>query len=68
MEITSTGILCDGEPVDVGFVMANPGKPLTIFTDTDCDGENDAFVTVDTSQGRLGDVRRRRQLPRRRRG
>ena len=65
MEITSTGIVCDGEPVGVGFVMGNPGEPLTIFTDTNCDGENDGFVTIDTAQGRLGDVRRRRQLHRR---
>ena len=50
MEITSTGILCDGEPVGVGFVMGNPGEPLTVFTDTNCDGENDAFVTIDTSK------------------
>ena len=67
MEISSTGVLCDGEPVSNGFVMANPGKTVTIFSDTDCDGENDAFVDVDTSQRRLGDVRRRRQLHRRRR-
>ena len=43
MEITSTGIVCDGEPVGVGFVMGNPGEPLTVFTDTNCDGENDAL-------------------------
>ena len=29
MEITSTGIVCDGEPVGAGFVMGNPGEPLT---------------------------------------
>jgi Carboxypeptidase regulatory-like domain/TonB-dependent Receptor Plug Domain len=50
MAITSTGILCDGEPVSNGYVMANPGRVATIFSDTDCDGENDAFVDVDTSQ------------------
>jgi hypothetical protein len=49
MAITSTGILCDGEPVSNGYVMANPGRVVTIFSDTDCDGENDAFVDVDTS-------------------
>jgi hypothetical protein len=49
MEITSTGIVCDGEPVGAGFVMGNPGQPLTILTDTDCDGENDALVTIDTA-------------------
>lgn len=50
MEITSTGVVCGGEPVGAGFVMGNPGEPLTVFTDTDCDGENDAFVTIDTSR------------------
>ena len=50
MEITSTGIVCDGEPVGAGFVMGNPGEPLTIFSDTNCDGENDAFVTIDTGK------------------
>jgi len=34
---------------DSGFVMANPGKNLTYYTDTDCDGESDGFVTIDTS-------------------
>ena len=65
MEITSNGILCDGEPGSVGFVMANPGDTLTVYTDTDCDGENDGFVDIDTSRRRLGAVRRRRQLRRR---
>jgi hypothetical protein len=49
MEITSTGILCGGEPVGAGFVMGNPGEPLTLFTDTDCDGASDNFVTIDTA-------------------
>jgi hypothetical protein len=39
MAITSTGIMCDGEPVSNGYVMANPGRVATIFSDTDCDGE-----------------------------
>jgi hypothetical protein len=52
MEITSTGIICDGEPVSAGYVMANPGRPVTIYSDTNCDGESDAFVTIDT--GRAG--------------
>jgi hypothetical protein len=51
MEISSTGIFCNGEPTSNGFVMANPGKKVTIFSDTNCDGDNDAFVTVDTSKG-----------------
>lgn len=50
MNITSTGVLCGGQPASAGFVMGNPGKPLTIHADTDCDGENDAYVTIDTSQ------------------
>ncbi|HEV8332192.1 MAG TPA: TonB-dependent receptor [Steroidobacteraceae bacterium] len=50
MEITSNGILCGGEPTGVGFVMGNPGEPTTVFTDTNCDGENDAYVTIDTSK------------------
>jgi hypothetical protein len=50
MEITSTGIVCDGQPVGAGFVMGNPGQPLTLFTDTNCDGENDGFVTIDTDR------------------
>ncbi|HEY7639590.1 MAG TPA: TonB-dependent receptor [Steroidobacteraceae bacterium] len=50
MEITSNGVLCGGEPTGVGFVMANPGEPVTVFTDTNCDGENDAYVTIDTSK------------------
>lgn len=50
MEITSTGIICGGEPVGAGYVMANPGRPVTIYTDTDCDGESDGWVTIDTSR------------------
>ena len=50
MEVTSTGVVCDGQPVGAGFVMGNPGEPLTIFSDTNCDGENDAFVTIDTAR------------------
>jgi hypothetical protein len=53
MRILSTGIVCNGRPNRAGFVMGNPGDPLTIFTDTDCNGpggtqgDNDGFVTVD---------------------
>ena len=49
MEITSTGILCGGEPQGAGYIMGNPGQPATIYTDTDCDGESDAYVTIDTA-------------------
>lgn len=45
MQITYNGY-CE---VD-NFVMGNPGEDLTFYTDTDCDGENDAFVTIDTSK------------------
>ena len=50
MEITSTGVICDGEPVSAGYVMANPGKNVTVFSDTNCDDVNDSFVTIDTSR------------------
>ncbi len=50
MEITSTGVFCGGEPVSAGYVMANPGKKVTIFSDTNCDGDNDNWVTIDTSR------------------
>lgn len=49
MEITSNGILCDGAPSEVGFVMGNPGEALTVYTDTNCDGESDGYVTIDTA-------------------
>jgi len=51
MEITSTGIMCNGVPSYQGWVMANPGEPLTIYTDTDCDPDRipDGWVTIDTS-------------------
>jgi hypothetical protein len=49
MEITSNGVLCGGEPGYVGFIMANPGEVATVYTDTDCDGDNDGFVEIDTS-------------------
>jgi hypothetical protein len=51
MNITSNGIICsNGLPRSVGFVMANPGDILTVFTDTNCDGVNDGFVDIDTSR------------------
>ncbi|HET8554396.1 MAG TPA: TonB-dependent receptor [Rhodanobacteraceae bacterium] len=33
------------------WVMANPGQPVTIWGDTDCDGTDDGYVTIDTSKG-----------------
>jgi hypothetical protein len=50
MEITSNGIVCDGDTGYVGWVMGNPGEDTTVYTDTDCDGESDGFVTIDTSR------------------
>jgi hypothetical protein len=56
MRILSTGIVCAGRPNRAGFVMGNPGDPLTIYSDTNCNGaggtqgDNDALVTVDLSR------------------
>ncbi len=50
MEIRSNGIYCNGAPTYVGWVMGNPGEPLTVYTDTNCDGDADAYVTIDTSK------------------
>ena len=49
MELTSNGILCDGEPGYIGYIMGNPGQDATVYTDTNCDGDNDAYVTIDTA-------------------
>jgi hypothetical protein len=43
MHITWNG-LCETD----FFAMGNPGEKLTVFTDTDCDGENDNWMTIDT--------------------
>lgn len=37
--------------VDSVWVMGNPGEDATIWGDTDCDGENDGYITIDTSKG-----------------
>ncbi|HET9445921.1 MAG TPA: TonB-dependent receptor, partial [Steroidobacteraceae bacterium] len=56
MRILSTGIVCNGRPNRQGFVMGNPGDPLTVLSDTDCNGvggaqgDNDSLITVDLSQ------------------
>lgn len=50
MEITSNGIVCNGDTGYVGWVMANPGEPVTVWGDSDCDGVSDSYITVDTSQ------------------
>lgn len=48
MEITATA-QC-GEDGYIGWVMANPGEEVTVWGDTDCDGESDGYLTVDTSK------------------
>ena len=49
MGITATP-QCGGENGGVGFVMGNPGKPMTVWGDTNCDGVNDGYITIDTSK------------------
>jgi len=47
MEITATGACGDSY---VGWVMANPGKNVTVWGDTNCDGSADGWLTVDTAK------------------
>jgi hypothetical protein len=62
MRILSTGIVCAGRPNRAGFVMGNPGDPLSIFSDTDCNGaggtRGDAHgaVTVDVATDGCADL------------
>ncbi len=49
MGITATP-QCGDANGGVGFVMANPGKPVTVWGDTNCDGVNDGYITIDTSK------------------
>ncbi|HEO8483459.1 TPA: TonB-dependent receptor [Stenotrophomonas maltophilia] len=35
---------------EVGWVMANPGRKVTVWGDTNCDGVSDGWLTVDTSK------------------
>ncbi|MGN6236130.1 TonB-dependent receptor [Dyella sp.] len=48
MEISATA-QC-GENGYIGWVMANPGKKVTVWGDTNCDGNADGYLTVDTSK------------------
>ncbi|MEP7186755.1 MAG: carboxypeptidase regulatory-like domain-containing protein [Rhodanobacter sp.] len=48
MEITATP-QCGGDGY-IGYVMANPGKKVTVYGDTNCDGTPDGYLTVDTSK------------------
>ncbi|MFC3552151.1 carboxypeptidase regulatory-like domain-containing protein [Lysobacter cavernae] len=61
MEISDTGYCqgnvdkADGDGYSdagsyLGFVMGNPGKPTSVYVDTDCDGTPDSYTTIDTSQ------------------
>ncbi|HET6431156.1 TonB-dependent receptor [Dyella sp.] len=48
MEISATP-QCGGDGY-IGYVMANPGKNLTVYGDTDCDGTADGYINIDTSK------------------
>jgi len=48
MEISATGAC--GPDGYIGWVMANPGKNVTVWGDTNCDGDADGWVTVDTAK------------------
>ncbi len=48
MEISATA-QC-GEDGYIGWVMANPGKKVSVWGDTNCDGDADGYLTVDTSK------------------
>jgi len=48
MEISATG-QC-GEDGYIGWVMANPGQKVSVWGDTNCDGDADGYLTVDTSK------------------
>lgn len=48
MEISATG-KCGGDGY-IGWVMGNPGKKVTVWGDTNCDGTPDGWVTVDTAK------------------
>lgn len=37
-------------PTYVNYVMGNPGRDLTVYVDTDCDGVADSFTDIDTSK------------------
>jgi hypothetical protein len=47
MNITATG-QCGA--VDSVWIMGNPGRTNTVWGDTDCDGSNDGWISIDTSR------------------
>ncbi|PWK82740.1 TonB-dependent receptor [Fulvimonas soli] len=48
MEISATP-QCGGDGY-IGWVMANPGKKVTVWGDTNCDGTPDGWIDIDTSK------------------
>ena len=48
MEISATP-QCGGDGY-IGYVMGNPGKTVTVYGDTNCDGTPDGYVNIDTSK------------------
>ncbi len=48
IELTGNG-RC-GEDGYQGWVMANPGSVVTVWGDSDCDGENDSYISIDTAK------------------
>ncbi|WP_244511482.1 TonB-dependent receptor [Luteibacter sp. UNCMF331Sha3.1] len=48
MEISATP-QCGGDGY-IGYVMGNPGRKLTVYGDTNCDGTPDGYVDIDTSK------------------
>ncbi|KAG1458919.1 hypothetical protein G6F57_014606 [Rhizopus arrhizus] len=47
MNITATG-QCGA--IDSVWIMGNPGRTNTVWGDTDCDGRNDGWISIDTSK------------------
>ncbi|SEP10129.1 TonB-dependent Receptor Plug Domain [Luteibacter sp. UNC138MFCol5.1] len=48
MEISATP-QCGGDGY-IGYVMGNPGRKLTVYGDTNCDGTPDGYIDIDTSK------------------
>ena len=48
MEISATP-QCGGDGY-IGYVMGNPGRNVTVYGDTNCDGTPDGYITIDTAK------------------
>jgi hypothetical protein len=48
MEISATP-QCGGDGY-IGYVMGNPGRQLTVWGDSNCDGDADSYLSIDTSK------------------